>query len=96
MRYALYLESITRLESAIALFGSLSEYGSDHPEVGDCYCLLGRTHFSAGDVKLAWQAAHEARRLIVDVNSKDYLDLRILEGELWASETNEWGGDCSI
>ena len=61
------------------------EYGPDHPEVGDCYNLLARTSLSAGDVQTALSSAREAKRLIVDGDSKDYLDLCILEGDLWAA-----------
>ena len=72
-------ESVHCLREAISLFGDL--YEPDDPEVGDCYSLLGRTYLSAGDVRRAYDCAMEAMSRIKP-DSKDYLDLRILEGDI--------------
>lgn len=85
----LFEESVESLKDAITEFSSLDNYGPDHPEVGDCSSLLGRTYLSAGNIRLAQECTKKARERI-DVDSKDYLDLRILEGELWlVLEKNE-------
>lgn len=80
VRRAFFKESVEFLRKAISLFSDL--YGADDPEVGDCYSLLGRTHLSMGSVSKARESVAEAVRRIND-DSKDYLDLRILEGDIW-------------
>jgi tetratricopeptide (TPR) repeat protein len=75
-------ESVAHLQEAIRLFSELSDFGPEHPEVGDCYSLLGRTWFAAGNEKEALQAVQKADELIIEQRSKDYLDLLILRGEL--------------
>ena len=66
------------LSEAVSLFGDLG----DDREVGDCYSLLGRTYLSTKNVRRARDCASEALRRIAP-DSKDYLDLRILEGDIW-------------
>ena len=83
-RRALFSSSVSCLRGAIGLFGAVTGHGPDDAEVGDCYSLLGRTHLSAGDVASAWECAAQARQRI-DVGSKDYLDLCILQGDLLAA-----------
>ncbi len=82
-------ESVQWLTKAIEKFSGMiangpDKFGPDSAEVGDCYSLLGRTHMVAGQFGKAEQTAHEARRRITDEDSKDYMDLRILFGDLAA------------
>lgn len=72
-------ESTGCLREAIELFTNLC--GSDDPEVGDCYSLLGRTYLVTGDVDRARECVNEAR-FRIDTDSKDFLDLLILEGDI--------------
>jgi cytochrome c-type biogenesis protein CcmH/NrfG len=51
----------------------MTDFGEDHPEVGDCYSLLGRTHLFSGRLKEAKMAYRHAERLILDEHSKEYL-----------------------
>jgi hypothetical protein len=74
--------SIRHLESAIERFSRSPEFGPEHPEVGDCYSLLGRTYLVSGARSDARRAVRKASTLIPPSGAKDYLDLRILEGEL--------------
>jgi tetratricopeptide (TPR) repeat protein len=60
----------------------MGDFGPTHPEVGDCYSLLGRTYLVAGQTSEAEKAVRQAHRLISDQGSKDYLDLAILSGDL--------------
>lgn len=75
-------ESAKYLERAIVRFSQSLEFGPDHPEVGDCYSLLGRTHLVAGKSSEARKAVTKASKLMPPSGGKDYLDLRILDGEL--------------
>jgi tetratricopeptide (TPR) repeat protein len=70
------------LEKAIARFSASAEFGPQSSEVGDCYSLLGRTHLVANTRGEARTAMRKASRLIPPTGGKDYMDLRILEGEL--------------
>lgn len=79
-----FKESIEFLNDAISLFSNLDSYGPDHPEIGDCYSLLGRTYLSMGNVERAFDCVNEAVPRI-NYGSKDYLDLLILQGEIWSS-----------
>jgi tetratricopeptide (TPR) repeat protein len=74
--------SVEYLMRAIDRFSQSAEFGSQHPEVGDCYSLLGRTHLVANARSEARKAVNKASALIPPSGGKDYLDLRILEGEL--------------
>ena len=87
IRKILFQRSQDNLKQAIDLFGELSSYGIGSSEVGDCYSLLGRTYLSNGEVNLAWNCAIEAERRI-NINSKDYLDLCILKGDILAAKKN--------
>jgi tetratricopeptide (TPR) repeat protein/DNA-binding NarL/FixJ family response regulator len=84
-------ESVELLNSAIHKFSELAAFGPDHPEVGDCYSLLGRTYLRMGTFREAWEAIKKAYDLIVDKTSKDYLDLVILNGDLEAARGNRTG-----
>ncbi|HEX2093671.1 MAG TPA: tetratricopeptide repeat protein, partial [Longimicrobiaceae bacterium] len=77
-------QSVGLLEDAIECFSRLPEYGPDHPEVGDCYSLLGRTYLAFGRLTEADKAVRQAETRLRDPASKDYLDLQILLGDLEA------------
>jgi tetratricopeptide (TPR) repeat protein len=78
-------ESETHIKDAIRLFEKLDEVGPNHPEVGDCYSLLGRTLLFSNNRREAAKAASKARDLLTDHNDKDYLDLCLLAGDLEAA-----------
>ena len=80
----LFLRSISCLQEAIDCFGKMREFGPEHPEVGDCYSLLGRTYLSAGQVNKADKMIQKAYKLIPEDSGKDYLDLLILSGDVAA------------
>jgi tetratricopeptide (TPR) repeat protein len=83
---AKYLDqSIKLLTTAIATFGSMSEIGPDHPEVGDCFSLIARTYLVGKQYGNAKEALQEAYRRIRPKDAKDYLDLLILSGDLEAA-----------
>lgn len=84
-RNRLFGESETMLQQAVAEFSDHPDFGPDHPEVGDCYSLLGRTSFTRRDLATAERWVALASERLEETSSKDYLDLRILEGELAAS-----------
>jgi tetratricopeptide (TPR) repeat protein len=86
-RISLLSDSETHLRSAITEFGESSEFGHDHPEVGDCHSLLARTLFVAGRRMDAWRELIRARdRLDGEVGQKDWADALILEAELLAAD----------
>jgi tetratricopeptide (TPR) repeat protein len=70
------------LQKAIARFSASAEFGPQSVEVGDCYSLLGRTHLVANARGEARRAVRRASTLVPPTGGKDYMDLRILEGEL--------------
>jgi tetratricopeptide (TPR) repeat protein len=88
--------SRSRLETAIARFSLSPEFGPNHPEIGDCYSLLGRTYLVAQNIKTAWDCVAKAGRLLSQNDGKDYLDLRILEGELLERRDREAAESCYI
>jgi nucleoside phosphorylase len=81
-------ESVTKLGDAIDLFRDLPDFGDAHPQVGDCYSLLGRTYLVGDNVANARKAASEAQRRITDEASKYFFDLQILLGDIAA-----WNGN---
>ena len=85
IRKELLVESESLLREAIERFSALSGHGPTHPEVGDCHSLLGRTFLVGGQFENARAAIKRAYELISDTNSKDYLDLEILAGDLEAA-----------
>jgi tetratricopeptide (TPR) repeat protein len=87
-KVALLLESSAFLKDAIRRFEHLGEFGPAHPEVGDCYSLLGRAYLVARDLPEADAAVKRAHRLIPNDGSKDYLDLLILSGDLQVGHGN--------
>ncbi len=74
-------ESVALLQEAIDKFSTLAEFGPSHPEVGDCYSLLGRTYLELRQLSRAGDAIRKAYELITDQSSKDYIDLVILSGD---------------
>jgi tetratricopeptide (TPR) repeat protein len=82
-------ESIALLEEAIDRFSQLTRFGPTDPEVGDCYSLLGRTYLEAGQLSKAEGAIRKAYELITDRDSKDYLDLVILSGDLEVAKSDK-------
>ena len=87
--------SIEYLERATLSFDGVTELSdaARTAEVGDCYSLLGRTYFVAGNLVKAKAAAREAVERIRDVGSKDYADLQILLGDLAYAEND---GDAAV
>jgi tetratricopeptide (TPR) repeat protein len=82
-------ESRGLLEQAIDRFSQIENFGSRHPEVGDCHSLLGRTYLAAGQIGKAETAVRKAYEILKDVGSKDYIDLVILNGDLQAARDNK-------
>src|SRR5262249_1824392 len=72
-------------KEAIRMFEKLDEVGPNHPEVGDCYSLLGRTLLLSNNRREATKAVKKARELLTDQTDKDYLDLCLLDGDLEAA-----------
>ncbi len=85
-RTKLLSESKDLLLEAIDAFSIDTEHGPSHPEVGDCFSLLARTHLMTNRVQDADHCLARARELITAdpgfQSSKDYMDLLILEGEI--------------
>lgn len=75
-------ESVACLEEAIGRFQAMSEFGPLDVQVGECLSLLARTQLVAGRLPEARRAASQARRLLPDPATKEYLDLAILLGDL--------------
>jgi tetratricopeptide (TPR) repeat protein len=88
--------SRVRLETAIARFSLSPEFGPNHPEIGDCYSLLGRTYLVAQDIRSAWGCVARSGRLLSQNDGKDYLDLKILEGELLERRDREAAEACYV
>lgn len=77
-------ESVGLLRSAIDHFSSISKFGPNHPEVGDCHSLLGRTYLVQGRLTQARVEVGKAYERIIDRASKDYIDLKILDADIEA------------
>lgn len=77
------------LKEAIRDFEQLEGFGPSHPEVGDCYSLLGRTLLAQGRMLEAGQAAARAAELIPEEPSRDYLDLLVLLADIDFKMGNE-------
>jgi tetratricopeptide (TPR) repeat protein len=71
-------------ESAALLRAAIEEFGrlKFESEVGDSYSLLGRTYLVAGQLDDAERAIGEATVRLTDTRDKDYLDLKVLEGDV--------------
>jgi tetratricopeptide (TPR) repeat protein len=81
-------DSISLLTEAIRRFSSLEEVGPTHPEVGDCYSLMGRTYLIARKMSESDGVIKKAFNLIPEGYGKDYLDLLILAGDFQARRGN--------
>ena len=75
-------KSTQYLTEAIEMFSNLPDFGPEHEEIGDCHSLLGRSHLVAGRLQEAEDAVHRAYKFIHNQNSKEYLDLLILDGDV--------------
>jgi tetratricopeptide (TPR) repeat protein len=80
----LLAESERHINDAIRTFEGVEEIGPKHPQIGDCYSLLGRTQLVAGKRRDAEKSAKKARELLTDQTDKDYLDYCILMGDIEA------------
>jgi tetratricopeptide (TPR) repeat protein len=82
-RQALLADSVNLLLAAVEAFGNSSEFGPNHPEVGDCRSLLARTFLVAGQRRGAWRELLQAQELLAgEEGQKDWADALILEAEL--------------
>ena len=79
-----YQRSTTLLKDAIETFSRHEDFGPGHPEIGDCFSLLGRTYLAMGSIELVSRCVEQASELLIDKSSKDFLDLAILKAELAA------------
>ena len=71
-------KSVKSLQEAIQRFKQLDM----SEEVGDCHSLLARTYLGSGDTSAAREAIARADERLLDSNSKDYLDLQIVKGDM--------------
>jgi tetratricopeptide (TPR) repeat protein len=92
-RSTLLIESIDRLKEAVRRFEQSAEHGPTDPDTGDCYSLLGRTYLHAGHLQLADECVRKAFDILPSGNSKDYLDLKILAGDLESKRGNLEGAE---
>jgi tetratricopeptide (TPR) repeat protein len=80
------------LGKATEAFTALPQSENIEPDdIGDCYSLLARTYLSSGDLQIAERHAAKARDLVQNRASKDYMDLRILAGDIEAKKNNHIG-----
>lgn len=84
-RAELLNESRNLLRGAIDQFERMDGYGPEHRETGDCFCLLGRTEFAAGEIPAAERACRRAIALLTDDMAKEWADLQILLGDITAN-----------
>jgi tetratricopeptide (TPR) repeat protein len=82
-------DSAELLKEAVAAFTDLSAFGAMSQEVGDCYILLGETRLALRQLAAAESAYTEAAKRIADESSKEFLELRLLEGDI-ATAKSEW------
>ena len=82
-RKDLLAESERYLLEAIEAFTRLDEHDTEE-EIGECHSLFGRTLLVAGRLKEAQEAATEAESRLCDPAGKEYQDLQILRGDLFA------------
>ena len=88
-RVELLAASAKLLQEAICEFTNLKL----EAEVGDCYSLLARTYFVAGNRKAASDAFREAYQRLLDPTSKDFLDLQMLEADLMQVTDPQYAAD---
>jgi tetratricopeptide (TPR) repeat protein len=82
-------ESLGMLSTAIEHFKVAEGYGPDHPEVGDCYSLMARTHLVAGDLPSARNKVGRAFARLRDDAGKDRIDAIILAGDIAAASGDD-------
>lgn len=92
-RSTLLTESSDKLKEAVQRFEQSAEHGPTDPDTGDCYSLLGRTHLHAGQLQLADECVRKAFDILPSGNSKEYLDLKILAGDLESGRGNLEGAE---
>jgi hypothetical protein len=83
-RLLLLTDSETKLRAAIGIFSGLSDFQQRERQVGDCYSLLARTQFVAGDLDGAARTLRKANEFLLPAFTKEYFDLLILIGEVEA------------
>jgi tetratricopeptide (TPR) repeat protein len=88
-REHLLTTSVKWLTEAIERFQIAAEFGPTHPEVGDCFSLLGRTYLVMRRTSDAEQAIKAAHELIHREGGKDYVGLLILGGD-WEASRRNW------
>ena len=82
-RRVLLKTSVDLLRDAIGRFAKLEE----EAEIGDCYSLLARTYLAANQLQDANRALREAEERLVEPETKDYIDCRLVEADLLAHTT---------
>ena len=87
-RASLFQDSETKLRAAITIFAQSHEFGPSDRQVGDCYSLLARTQFVAGDIGAATESLRRAYQILTPGVTKEYFDLLILTGEIEAAKGN--------
>jgi len=92
-RSALLTRSSDTLKEAAQLFENSAEHGPTDPDTGDCYSLLGRTYLHANLLQLADECVRKAFDILPSGDSKDYLDLKILAGDLEAKRGHLEGAE---
>jgi tetratricopeptide (TPR) repeat protein len=91
-RRKLFSESADLLHKAVATFEALPRSENiESDDIGDCHSLLARTYLASDNLKMAEHHARIARELIQNRASKDYMDLRILAGDIEARKNNHIG-----
>ena len=80
-------ESVEWLKAAIEMFEQ-PELGLPQTDTGDSYSLLGRTYLVAGQLDIADASIQKAFDIILAGTSKDYMDLKILAGDMEARRGN--------
>jgi tetratricopeptide (TPR) repeat protein len=81
-------ESVEWLRDAIEMFEQSPEHGPSDSDAGDSYSLLGRTYMVAGQLDSADACVRRAFDIILARASKDYMDLKILAGDMEARRGN--------
>jgi tetratricopeptide (TPR) repeat protein len=79
--------STGHLHRAIDAFEADHDYGPRHPEVGDCYSLLARTHLVAKDLSACESAITSGFEILSASDGKDYIDALILRAELFETRS---------
>lgn len=91
LQVPLLQKSEEHLKRAIKKFNTLAGFGNSHPQVGECFSLLGRTYLVWRQLSSAETVVREALKRITDKNDKAYLDLCVLIGDLQVAKQNASG-----